>query len=498
MNVLVNFKKICSLQLVRLVSLETSIEEDSKKGFLRLNHWRFSRKGKSLLVVAIVAVLLVSVFAFIPKQKASEAKVIPQSIDNSTATPTPSPTPVSKTSGSTIQNIIQGITGLFGGSLPKAPGLIESAQTINSTVWRQVATNAWAYFQPNVGIDSTSGLPYAGGKYYTYFTDWDLGVYIQSAIDAQKLDLIGPGNSWSFNTRINYVLTFLETRDLNAYGYPYQFYDAVTKKENTLISSTETADMIDTGRLFVALDNLKTFNSSLAPRINNIVYDVSGNGSNYAALVPFIAADSQTSTSIYSYYSWSGFASFWPNQLSNAPSTILKNIFSAGNVTTYPYGNVSLPEGSIVGDPLFCSVFELNTNDTGLMTLARQVYLASSAYYNATTNFAAFSEGNSPSGFVYEFNVTPNGTTWTIMNTAKTVILSINPVVYNKIAFSFLSLYNTTYARATVVYLEEKLPNPTNGYCDGADTSGNQVSLVGSNTNGLILDAATYALQNNS
>ena len=84
------------------------------------------------------------------------------------------------------------------------------------------------------------------------------------------------------------------------------------------------------------------------------------------------------------------------------------------------------------------------------------------------------------------------------MNTEKTEVLYINPVVYNKIAFSFLSLYNTTYARATVVYLEEKLPDPTNGYCDGADTSGSQVSLVGSNTNGLILDAATYALQHNS
>ena len=125
----------------------------------------------------------------------------------------------------------------------------------------------------------------------------------------------------------------------------------------------------------------------MAPRINNIVYDLSGDRSNYTALVPSIAVDSETSTSIYSYYSWSGFASFWPNQLSNAPSAILNNIFSAGNVTTSPYGNVSLPEGSIVGDPLFCSVFELNNNDTGLMTLARQVYLASSAYYNATDEF---------------------------------------------------------------------------------------------------------------
>jgi hypothetical protein len=48
-----------------------------------------------------------------------------------------------------------------------------------------------------------------------------------------------------------------------------------------------------------------------------------------------------------------------------------------------------------------------------------------------------------------------------------------------------------------VVYLEKSLPTPTNGYSDGADNSGNPVSQVGSNANGLILDAALYAIQNN-
>ena len=89
-NALVNFKKICSLPLVWLVSLEASLEAEPKKGFFRLNHWRFSRKAKCLIVVAIVAVLLVSVFAFLPKQSVSRGNVVPQSGDNSTATPSPS------------------------------------------------------------------------------------------------------------------------------------------------------------------------------------------------------------------------------------------------------------------------------------------------------------------------------------------------------------------------------------------------------------------------
>ena len=48
-----------------------------------------------------------------------------------------------------------------------------------------------------------------------------------------------------------------------------------------------------------------------------------------------------------------------------------------------------------------------------------------------------------------------------------------------------------------VVYLEQSLPDPTSGYSDGADNSGNLVLMVGSNTNGLILDAALYYIQNN-
>ena len=44
----------------------------------------------------------------------------------------------------------------------------------------KVAANAWAYFQPGVGVDANTGLPYAGGTNFTGFTDWDLGVLYPS------------------------------------------------------------------------------------------------------------------------------------------------------------------------------------------------------------------------------------------------------------------------------------------------------------------------------
>ena len=92
----------------------------------------------------------------------------------------------------------------------RAPGLIASAKTLNSTVWLQVAANAWAYFQPGVGVDTYTGLPYAEGADFVGFTDWDLGVYIQAIIDANNTGLIGNAGDWGSNARINTVLTFLK------------------------------------------------------------------------------------------------------------------------------------------------------------------------------------------------------------------------------------------------------------------------------------------------
>jgi hypothetical protein len=243
---------------------------------------------------------------------------------------------------------------------------------------------------------------------FPVFTDWDLGVYIQAVIDANKTGLIGNGGAWGSSARLEKVVSFLETRELNdTTGYPYWFYDATTRLDYHALSdlATDTVDVVDTGRLFVALNNLRNFNSTLATRINNIV--INGT-SNYADLVPSIAR-SATSNSIYAYYVCSGFASFWPNQLANVTDTILNNIFNAGNVTTNP-GNFSLPKATISCDPLLCSVFELNNTDSSrLMGLMSRVYLAHEAYYNVTRQYVAFSEGNSPSGFIYEYVVLPDG-----------------------------------------------------------------------------------------
>ncbi len=496
---LVSFKKIHILLCFKFVFLNAFLAVENKKIFSGHNRWRFSRKAKSLIVFAIILVMLISALAFLPKQ--SESKPLPQNTatptdsPSSTVKPTSTPQPTSAPTPKPIAVIWQDpkMPSSTSNTFTKSPGVIKSAQTVNSTMWLAVAKNAWAYFQPDVGVNSTTGLPYSGYA-APAFTDWDLGVYIQAIIDAQNLNLTTTDGDWGSSARIEKVLTFLETRPLNnTTHYPFWFYQTADGQDwqQTSDLATSPVDVVDTGRLFVALNNLRDFNSSLVSRINNIVmYGQYFNRSNYAALVPSIKTDSLTSTSIYAYYIESGFASFWPDSLGDVPITIMNNIFSAGNVTL---NGVSLPDAELTGDPLLCSVFELNNNDSKLMALANQFYLAHQAYYNATGLYRAFSEGPSLSGdWQYEWVVYPGKGTWVVMMDDSQV--NISPMIYTKVAFSFLAIYNSSFAKNLSVYVEDAIPNPIDGYCEGLDEAGTLFPGVGLNTNGLILDAALYAI----
>ena len=172
----------------------------------------------------------------------------------------------------------------------------------------------------------------------------------------------------------------------------------------------------------------------MAQRIDNFVYNKFGNRSDYAALVPGIKNEI-SSTNIYSYYYVSGFASFFP-QLADMPNSILNNILNCGSVNTTE--GISLPNATISCEPLLCSVLELN-NNSQLNTLAKQVYLAHEAKYNATGEYVAFSEGNTLTGFIYEWVVFPNGDTWKVINNGESSYSNMKPIIFTKVSMSFSS-----------------------------------------------------------
>ena len=314
-----------SLIRVAFGSLATLIAE-AKIEPVNHSRWRLGNRSKTLLTFVIITALSISCFGFLAEENKNKTTV-PQSTGNpetkpsETAQENNTSATSTNTPGSSSQNMsVPGPKIFVTTPAPtRPPGTFESHQTMDESVWWQVAVNAWQYFSPGVGVDRTTGLPWAG-QFYSCFTDWDLGIYIQAVLDASAIGLIGEDGDWGASARLEKVMSFLENRDLNDYGYPYWFYQSGDGKEYRATSEQASSpfDLVDTGRLFVALNNLKVYNSSLASRIDALVTGP-GNRSDYAALLPSVLNESLTSVSIYMYYITCGFASFWPSELGDAP-----------------------------------------------------------------------------------------------------------------------------------------------------------------------------------
>ncbi len=201
-----------------------------------------------------------------------------------------------------------------------------------------------------------------------------------------------------------------------------------------------------------------------------------------------------SSKNLYDYYVASGFAGFWPSRFSTLASSILNNIVSAPTVSTY---GVTLPSAKLTGEPLLLSIFNLASN-AKLNGLANQVYSAQQARYTATGKFVAFSEGNTgldnPS-YVYEWVVKDDGSTWSIDDISQ-VPVAISPMIYFKTAVGMLAVNDTSFTENMVSYIESHLPNPSSGYSDGIDESGRVDTSNIDKTNGMIIGAALYAINN--
>jgi hypothetical protein len=280
-------------------------------------------------------------------------------------------------------------------------------------------------------------------------------------------------------------LTFLETRKLASNGLPYVWYQTTSGNP----SGTDLQNAADSGELLGALNNLRVFRPDLSGRVNDIVF----NRTNYAPLEQAVDALAN-SKNLYDYLVASGFAGFWPSRFSTLASSILNNIVSAPTVSSY---GVALPISELTCEPLLLSVFNLPTN-TKLNGLADLVYSAHEAKYNSTGKYVAFSEGNTgldnPT-YVYEWVVKEDGLTWTIENANKDKV-GTTPIIFFKSAVGLLALHDTIFTENMASYVESHLPNPSSSYSEGIDENGRVVTLNIDKTNGMIIQAALYAINN--
>lgn len=356
----------------------------------------------------------------------------------------------------------------------------------SKTYWMSLATDAWQYFQVGTSVDPVTGLHVASLD-YPYFTDWDLGVYIQAVIDAEKLGIISSGGVYGADWRFDKILTFLENRPLTSSGQPYASYrtDGMNRDNTPQVAT-------DTGNLLVSLNNLKIFRPDLASRIDYIVY----NRTNYKSECSAVDALSG-SVNIYDYYVTSGFATFWQSRFSSEANNILNNIINASTVKTY---GISLPKAKITSEPLLMSVLNFQQPEIRLLNLSSQVFLAEEARYNATGKYTAFSEGNivgaDDVSYAWEWVVLPDGRTWVITKD-ETSVISTTPIAYLKVAVSLEAIYNSTFTQNMVSALEP-VAYSQKGFKDGVSENGQVEPSIVDKTNGMILAAAKYAINNNA
>jgi hypothetical protein len=364
----------------------------------------------------------------------------------------------------------------------------------SSDFWLNLSGDAWNYFQPGVGVDSGTGLAKnnAGSN---EFTDWDLGLYVQAILDAEKLGILSSTGTWGSNDRLDKILNFLETRPLMKNGLPYLMYYSTTGKNSTIIDQVAT----DAGCLFVSLKNVETAKPELKQRIDNIVYNIT-NYEQRKVAIDVLLGDIQRGhdePTMYDYYVASGFACFWPDRFSSKAEALLNYSLSRAVVNC---SGINLPSTKITMEPLLLELFNLAQPDPRIAELSKNAYLAQEARFNATGKYTAFSEGGTDSGvFVYELIVSFDGRTWVLQTIDSRFVktyVSITPIVYLKAATGFLALYNTTYTQNMVEYLLKQVPN-NGGFGLGVDENGRVIDMVPDVSNGLIVSAARYAVSNN-
>ncbi len=379
------------------------------------------------------------------------------------------------------------------GSLFFAVATAENSKDRASTFWLTLAGDAWKYFQPGVGVDAQTGLPW-GTLSWPYYSDWDLGNYLQAILDAEKIGILASEGRWGADYRINMVLAALETRPKMVDGLPYQAYSAQTGKNATEEQQVAT----DQGNLFVALKNVENAKPELKQRIDNIVYNQTNYEKRWVS-IDILLGQLTSGTripNVYDYYATIGFAMFWPDRFSKESDEILDFVVSAPK---FSYEGVELPAVKVTSEPLLMAVFNLPWQDNRTLYLSRQASLAQEARFNLTGKYTAFSEGIGEGVYVWEWIATQDMRTWVVQtgdaNDVDTDIKT-TPIAYLKAAVGYLALYNSDYSRQLVSYMIEKTSTGSSGFYMGVDEEGNVVGSSCDTGNALIVTAARYALDN--
>ena len=353
--------------------------------------------------------------------------------------------------------------------------------------WRAHAQVAWRYYQAGIGVHATTGIDRAKLDWDSV-TDWDTAGYITAIIDAHKLGLIEKAGTWGFTYRIDKVLSYLETRQLGTNGatpnYPYwaYYWDSSGYR-------TPYTDWSDSGKLLLALDQLRIYDASFQTRVQDIflrcktAYDV------MATHVP---------VHYYGYLVAYGFAAFGYNMAS------VINGFETWSGPWVTVEGQTLPKFQNIAEPMVHGILEAGFGGQ-FAEFSRRAYEAQKA------RSRTWSEGGyyqPPLGYIYEWITNQAGDPWVITDWPGNPLSISRPLSYTKIAFAYLAIYGENTYTTTLYNAVKILEHSQNGYgeavYDDTKTSASDLwqnpppapgGFYSDKTNQIIIAAARYAIE---
>jgi hypothetical protein len=371
-----------------------------------------------------------------------------------------------------------------------------------STSWVEWAKIGWSYFQ--VCWNSATGLSFDACGWH-HFTDWGIASYILAIVSAHELGLLTDTETYSFEYRVDKVLTFLNSRELTGspgQQVPYGVYDSDTGLPMQGGWGTNTADY---GRLLVALYVLKAHLNGLGGEQN---LQRTGLVDSAVGRVDHSYYGFGTDL-LYAYYASLGFSvwAFDPSKTSVVQNGFQELIQNGPFVSpSSMYGVKAIPDDTrIDGEPFIDAILELGdvpevnglASWSDFVGLARLVYDAQEKRSEVTGKPEFWTGGglDFDPGFVSEWIVWDTGATWVALdNNGNPTTDPRLPVAYAKLMFAYNALYGTAYTENMLNTYASRLQT-TNGFEEGIYANGATNTNVHAQTNQIILTAARYVIQ---
>ena len=368
------------------------------------------------------------------------------------------------------------------------------------------AKQAWSYFEAN--YHESTGLVNAVEN-YPWTTLWDQGSAILGIHSARQLEII---SATEFDSRINQLLSTLETLPLATTGLPNKAYSTTTgamlKLNNTPDpQGTSGWSALDMARFLISLHTLRTHYPEYQPRIDQIVsrWDLSkltkdgwlqGGIPDQNGKINYY----QEGRLGYEQYAAKGLQ-LWgieaENALDNPPTKEIEIDGSTLKVDRRNYAN-SNAGNYLTNDPYMMWGLELGWDETATLQVNKLIQ-AQEQRYKRTGILTAVNEASldQPPYFLY-YSVFANGDRWNATTPQGKSFPHLR-FLSTKAAFAASALFPDNSYTQSLLQAVNKTAVKNRGYPGGIyeDKALGINKVFNVNTNALILESILYQSRNN-